>query len=112
PPGDLVPAELGIVLLGDAEMRAQDLHQEGEGRGPAVRRTARDDHRRVPAATALDELIAEPRFPDPVRAGDADDLRLAAQGARERRFEERGLGVAADEPRGAPAQRTRSERSA
>ena len=64
-----------------------------------MRDALRDPDRDSARPAALGELGAEPALAGPGLGDDAEHLTLARRGARERRLEQRHLGLAADEPR-------------
>src|SRR5205823_7109194 len=94
----LPSGRLVAVLVGDAEVPAQQLEHGEEGDHLPVCDAGGVVHRDTLRASALGELLAEPALPDPGLGDHADDLPRPRDGPPERRLEARHLGCPADEP--------------
>jgi hypothetical protein len=97
--GDLPARALVAVLLGHAEVGAQQLEHREERDELSVRHAVRLVDGEPARPTALHELPAEPALPDPGLAHHAHHLPVAGDRARERGLERRRLVLASHEAR-------------
>src|SRR5262249_21158723 len=105
PPGDLVARRSRRVVLGNAEVDAEELENRKPRYGLAVGDPVRCVDRDSPRAAALGELEAEAALAE-AREGDAaDDLTVAFDRPRERRLECGHLIGTANEARESPRAR-------